>query len=331
MIASRYSSSNQAAAAAAAVVGNGVITGNNACACRYCGFGSVLCSMLLLVLSLYSLKSIFLSSGDATSNTDLFESIRHRNATTCQVATIFPFRAGCPQTCRRQVNETEPMYRMGLEWYFARPNQSEHTAYDRGVNYQCPAPFVTNFRRASTMMESIASTNIGVNLKIEERMHLSLSYLCCLRRNETDSVREVMYQWVQDQYPFSFDVQFESVECWHERHNSVTVIMVMNQNLKQALLDRGIPVEVDRSQQMPFHVTLFGVFRGAKQSLAAVDNIQGDIRNIYQLVTRISDTFQDKWTGENGGSGMTVHHAPYFSFDGVQHAGHEQELPPRPP
>ena len=131
--------------------------------------------------------------------------------------------------------------------------------YDKGINFQCPYELVENFRHASSSLESIA-TNRNVSFERQVRIHMSLSYLCCLRKNETDWAKEIIYEWILDNHPFSFDVTFNRLECWHERYNSVTniiiavddtqkTVMKMNQQLEEKLLDRGIPTEIPRSLQ----------------------------------------------------------------------------------
>jgi hypothetical protein len=197
-----------------------------------------------------------LSSTDLSK--PLFESILH-NHDACQVTQVFPFRVGCPKTCRRATYIDEPMYRMSMAWYLGMPDLDDGIAYDRGINYQCPIEFVNNFRNAAKEMGYIQTIR-DVQIKFQPRMHLSLNYLCCLRKNETDWVREVMYKWVLDNYPYSLSVKFDKFQCWHERNNSVTTIIVadeqsqrtlikMSNDIEDKLLEKGIPTEVHRSQQ----------------------------------------------------------------------------------
>jgi hypothetical protein len=261
---------------------------------------------------------------------DPFASIKHSNKT-CQVTTIFPFLVGCPERCERAVSLGEPMYRMAMSWYFAGLKYDKGQAYDLGINYQCPDQFVDNFRFASRSMETILTKNQGLRFKAQERMHLNLAYLCCLRRNETDWAREIMHQWVLDNYPFDFDVELNKVECWHERYNSVTNIIIaddatqqtmlkMNRDLERKLLDKGIPTEVPRTLQMPFHVTLFGVFRGESFDLAPEHDISPDIPEIYEQVSDLSSKFGSEWTSKGR---MKIRHAPHCTPTGILHAGKE--------
>ena len=188
----------------------------------------------------------------------LFESIMTARDT-CQVTKVFPFRVGCPKQCERQSYPDEPMYRMSMAWYLGMPDMEEGTAYDRGINYQCPVEFVNNFRSSAKELGTIQSIR-DVQVKFQPRMHISLNYLCCLRKNETDWVREVMSKWRLDNYPYSFSVKFDRFQCWHERRNSVTTIIIadeqsqhtllkMSNDIEEKLLQKGIPTEVHRTDQ----------------------------------------------------------------------------------
>jgi hypothetical protein len=265
---------------------------------------------------------------------------------TCRQTHIYPFRVGCPETCQRATSSDEPMYRMSIAWYLANPTLPQGAAYDKGYNYQCPKAFVDNFRTAGMAMQtSIPTATNGLYVGHQDRMHISLSYLCCLRRNETDWAREVMYQWVLEQYPFHVNVALDRLECWHIRPNSVTVIVVaddatqrallrLNLDLQHKLLQRGIPTEVARVDQMAFHVTLSEVYRDEDRQYnashghddaASMANPKNDIRpnlaEIYQHVSNYSRIMGT--TTWMGGEQMQIRHAPYFTFDRTLHAGKE--------
>lgn len=194
----------------------------------------------------------------ASSSKLLFQNIMH-DRDTCQVTKVFPFLVGCPKKCERATSENEPMYRTSIAWYLGMPDMEEGTAYDRGINYQCPIEFVNHYRNASKEMGAIKSIR-DVQIKYQPRMHLSLNYLCCLRKNETDLVREVLYKWMLDNYPYKISLKFDKFQCWHERTDSVTTIIVadeqsqrtlikMSDDIETKLLEKGIPTEVYRSDQ----------------------------------------------------------------------------------
>jgi hypothetical protein len=155
-----------------------------------------------------------------------------------------------------------------------------------------------------------------------------------------------MYQWVQDNYPFRFDVQFDRLECWDERQNSVTLIIVANEATQRTLLrmnkdlqrtlwvEKGIATEVPRTQQMAFHMTLAEVFRDDKASLERApeardddisltdptNDIRPNLAEIYAKVSNYSRMMGKQWTG---GERMQIRHAPCFTFEGTLHTGKE--------
>ena len=178
---------------------------------------------------------------------------------TCQIPKVYPFRVGCSKQCARQTYPDEPMYRMSMAWYLGMPDMEEGTAYDRGINYQCPVEFVNNFRSSAKELGAIESIR-DVQVKYQPRMHISLNYLCCLRKNETDWVREIMSKWRLDNYPYSFSLKFDRLQCWHERKNSVTTIIIadeqsqhtllkMSNAIEEKLMQQGIPTEIHRTDQ----------------------------------------------------------------------------------
>jgi hypothetical protein len=196
----------------------------------------------------------------------LFESIMTAQDT-CQVTKVFPFRVGCPRQCERQSYEDEPMYRMSMAWYLGMPEMEEGTVYDRGINYQCPIEFVENFRGAAQDLGTTIQSIRDVQVKYQPRMHLSLNYVCCLHKNETDWARQVMYKWLLDHYPYSISLKFDQFQCWHERKNSVTTIIIadeqsqhtllkMSNEIEEKLLEHGIPTEIHRTDQYVPNVVL---------------------------------------------------------------------------
>lgn len=253
----------------------------------------------------------------------------------CQKTVFHPFRVGCPQQCARTQNainatHNESFYRMSIEWYFGQPQHFDHlpTYYSKGINYQCPSMLIDNFINASDRLVSEAQARIPrLQTKRQRRVHMSLMYMCCLRPNETDWAREIMYQWVLDRRPFDLTVRFDKLECWHERLNSVTNIIVtdapsqqrlmsLNHDLRDRFVQEGIPVEVPREDQMPFHITLAGVQLGQGEGTAE-DDISGYLKDIYNIVEPISKEYGDTWAGPNP---LRIQHDPRFSTQFAKHA-----------
>jgi hypothetical protein len=273
------------------------------------------------------------------STAQQFPKIMH-TASKCQKTSIFPFRVGCPNSCANwrsdvAVDSPEIFYRTNIAWYFGQPaayspasahvGPKSQTAYDKGINFQCPYALAEHFVDASTdlaerVQARIPDTNTRTRLRVthQQRMHLSLAYLCCLRANETDWVREIMHQWVMDTRPFDVFVTFDQVQCWHEASNSVTEIILvdaasqrklttLNHDLVRRLEAFGIPVSVPHEMQMPFHMTLQGFHRIGSADFSSMS--QTDLRIMYEETERISNRMGSNWTGTSkttGGGAMRV-------------------------
>ena len=137
-----------------------------------------------------------------------------------------------------------------------------------------------------------------------------------------------MQQWILDNYLFDFTVQFDKLQCWKERHNAITnlvvaddqsqrVLMQMNHNLRDKLRKKGIPVVVNRESQMPFHMTLTGLMLGNQtESMAEEDNISPHLPATYDMVSNISRQMGTHWAGTHR---MRIRHVPQFTSDGFQH------------
>lgn len=255
----------------------------------------------------------------------------------CQRTLIQPFRMGCPATCKRAVDANETMYRMHAAWYFGQaqlfPESELPIAYEMGINYQAPRVYIQNFLDAAKDVTDASESLLPSNITVasQKDIHMSMAYLCCLRKNETYWVREIMNNWVLQRRPFRFPVQFNKLECWHERFNSVTNIMVGTEATQQVVMKyvhelynaiekHGIHMEISREQQMPIHVTLVGLQYGEGEQ---ADDPQFDIRPqldaIHNIVSPISKAYGASWTGR-GSNGMTVSHDPRIS-EGEWHAG----------
>lgn len=258
-----------------------------------------------------------------------------------------PFRSACPKECNRttptstartsSTSITEPLYRMHMSWYFGQPDaytphRTHDEAYQKGINFQCPDVYVESFRHASSELIAQVQANETIPkvvIKRQDWMHLSMSYLCCMTLEETYWAREVMQQWILDNYPFDFTVKFDELQCWQERYNSITniivadeqsqrVLMQMNHDLRDKLRERGVPVLVNRESQMPFHMTMTGLSLGnqTEESMAKEDNIEPYLPATYDIVSNISKEMASNWAGKHR---MRIQHVPHFTPEGIQH------------
>jgi len=232
---------------------------------------------------------------------------------TCQQTAIFPFEIGCPTKCQRaRGHSKETRYQMSLNWSFGQPKHFDHlpTYYNKGKNYECPQTLIDNFIYASDTIAAQASARFPtIRVKRQKRLHMSLMYMCCLFQNETDHAREIYYDWVVENRPFDFTARFNKLECWKERTNSVTNIIVADEttqvtmmglyrNLHERFEREGIPVEVPRTDQMPFHITLLGLHLGdGSGNGTPEDDIDPYLGDIYSIVAPVSSRMGDQWAG----------------------------------
>jgi hypothetical protein len=192
---------------------------------------------------------------------------------------------------------------------------------------------VSTFQNASRTMETRVHQQLPhLKLKFQKRMHLSLSYLCCLTKEESDAAQAVLQDMITQHLWSPISVRFDKIQCWHETPSSVTTIITVDQpsqcqlmkilrQVEDQLQAKGIPVWIPRHDQMPFHVTLVGLRRGDNvESYQPENAISPDLSSIYNLVHQVSNDHQGLW---NGVGGMIVGHPPWAS-------GKEAELHTEP-
>jgi hypothetical protein len=136
-----------------------------------------------------------------------------------------------------------------------------------------------------------------------------------------------MYEWNMEIFPLDVPNAFDEVQCWHERRNSVTELIVADNDshfrLMRAYDDdlvarikaQGMPIEsgvVPRRLQMPFHVTLMGFHRckGEDPRLECTLS-EADLLHVSEATQEVSNDIGSSWTDrEQGNSSMRIQHAP---------------------
>ena len=177
-------------------------------------------------------------------------------AATCPQTKIFPFRVGCPQDCRayrkdmtkQEFDQEEAFYRLTVEWYFGEPKkynasipwseQRNSSIYYEGTNFQCPQAFVDTFRKAGADLTKLLKQKLHkarAFYKQQKRMHMSLAYLCCIRQNEVQRVREVIQEWIADT-TFDFTLRFGRIQSLYEKPNAVTTIIVVDDESQRQVM-----------------------------------------------------------------------------------------------
>ena len=261
----------------------------------------------------------------------------------CPQTVIFPFKVGCPAVCNRTDLDNnssgsglQPLYRFGLEWYFGQTNISlQGLGYDGGINFQSvPSSFVNQFATVMMNLENRAKEVLGptTQFKRQERIHISLMYLCCLTKNEIYLAREYIAQWILENFPYDIPIQFDKLHCYRERYNSVTNILeldgisqkrllTLNHNLRQYLQDKGIPVPVRREEQMRFHTTVLGMYYDDDPETSLPEN---DISVNLTTISKVIQSFENEnWSTSTNG-GIHIQHAPKMGTGPEklqQHAG----------
>lgn len=232
------------------------------------------------------------------------------NASQCQQTRFQPFNVGCPKEClsrRQDLKNTpqEPMYRMNLAWYLGDPWKYNPILPMEEQTYMYPPTsdqFLQTFVNFSQSYQSYVSHHSHLNelhVNLQRQMHISLLYFCCLTKQEARKTHELTQQWLKQQQ-FDLQIRFKQVECWHERFNSITHILwldeqsqlqllQLNHALTKYLQQYGIELVVSREEQMPFHVTILGV------SLESKD-IRPYLSDVYEITQKLSKEYINSWT-----------------------------------
>jgi 2'-5' RNA ligase len=258
----------------------------------------------------------------------------------------FPFRTGCPHDCGAYrhvessrfgsiLNDEQDFYRVTVEWYFGEPEkymptvdwkaQRNSSSYKLGINFQCTESFVRTFQAASRDLHDQATKFLSTpsqptTIHPQRRMHVSLSYLCCLNSEEAKRAIAAIDDWT-GRAKFDMELRFDEIQAWHESPNSVTTIVLVdeasqqtlmriNHDLNQHLHRFDIPIAIQREDQMPFHATVAGFRYGSNgESYDPTLNIEPQLSTIYNFVHQVSQQYLIAWNGPNG-KGIRIQHKP---------------------
>ncbi|CAE7672603.1 unnamed protein product [Symbiodinium sp. CCMP2456] len=204
---------------------------------------------------------------------------------TCRRTRFMPFLAGCPKSCAdlRPDKPTERFYKTAVIWRLGRLKEIHNATAAAALTdtamaqrFTADAAYIHAFAGAEqslTEQQAQETQALGLgplSLSQQRNVHMSLAYLCCLTSTEMATVNEVVGRWLQQQMHVDFQAVFDRVECWQERVDSITNIIVANeatqrtvmklyQSLLRSIEDAGVPQPVQRDDQMPFHMTLLGL------------------------------------------------------------------------
>lgn len=195
----------------------------------------------------------------------------------CPRTKIYPFHIGCPNDCRPYrpgLPPGERFFQVGTTWRYGGLKKLRDREVVIGATSfrggSINKGFAGRFYRLEDELKSQAGLPGTLHVKLQTNLHVSLSYICCLRKGEVETVSNVIRAWNQTEAVTSVGMlRYRRVHCYHERAESVTVIwdvdddaqrrlMALNRDLKRRIEQAGVPVVIDRDEQMPFHSTVIG-------------------------------------------------------------------------
>jgi len=224
---------------------------------------------------------------------------------------IFPFRTGCPEIChdlRVAAGSTleDTYFRTGTLWSLSGRQLWNTSDMEKKIRAESlPEPFGNAFDSVEAeIMRELRELPFSLEHVMffhqQRAPHVSLSYDCCFTKEEAMNFQLIFRRWL-GQTRFNLHLHFTHLECWLERFNSLTIVAMVdpaaqiqllrwNHELNQELLRHGIPVLVHREEQMPFHMTVLGVYLGNEFSPASRDRMEIFGEAICEKVSKVSAT-----------------------------------------
>ncbi|KAI0562320.1 hypothetical protein FGB62_62g018 [Gracilaria domingensis] len=255
----------------------------------------------------------------------------------CPYLTIFPFDTGCPTDCtahRIDLPKNTSFYRTSSAFVFGNLTSfRQHHSPNK--------PFTPGFPLAKSFIEAEEAVIDSVKERVQEAklpplsvhrqsiMRMSSDYLCCLTEREKEIAQEVRARFVASHYN-NFPLQLVRVQCVQDQTDSITLIWIAddltqklslraNYALAHAMRAKGVPVLVDRSLQMPFHVKLVSFTASRGQDIATYRKlIQAGVEasGSHNLKTHVDlNTQLSPWELSRNSTEIN-----YPSVDNVEHA-----------
>lgn len=222
---------------------------------------------------------------------------------------IFPFRTGCPEGCSKlraaaALKLEDTYFRTGTLWSLSGRHLQNASQIEQKIRAESvPRDFGTSFDLVeSEIMREVQELPFALEHMMfyhqQKSMHLSLSYDCCWTEEEVQNFQLVFRRWL-GQTRFNLHLHFTHLECWLERFNSLTIIAVVdsaaqrellrwNHQLNELLRSHDIPVLVQREDQMPFHMTVLGIYLGKEFSPLPRDHMELFGEAICEKVAEVS-------------------------------------------
>jgi len=215
---------------------------------------------------------------------------------------------------------------MAVMWTFGSMERYNPNDLDASQSsFKCPIEMVQSFvtsqhrlsgfvaaesqkRGLNSTEKTTSSGGTMLFIKPQKKMHLSLAYLCCIREEEKKTVHLAVQNWVAQRaarLTKDIELRFNKLQCWKERKNSITNIIVNDETTQKALLlvymdlvefirnavPSYDPMVVPRQDQMPFHITLAGVYYGSNEDGNSIDPLLPVMAEVTQSISQDTDWF----------------------------------------
>ena len=224
------------------------------------------------------------------------------SSTRCKRTKIYPFKTGCP-TLRRcaqyRKDGATALYRFRVLWKLGGV-KTMHKAqirdmYNSGaLRSRYPKMSPEFIRTFFTLEDALERRLPKLSKVLVDDIQLTLAYVCCVTKSEMDKAAEVVNKFSAQFVRVGIPIHLDDLQCWRERINSFSNILTadsdtqlllyqFNRLLVGQLRKAGVPVYIDRKEQLPFHVELFHV------NTAAGTSIIGHMDHIASSIAQIND------------------------------------------
>lgn len=212
----------------------------------------------------------------------------------CRRTRIFPFHEGCPSLdhCRSRWSGVPPnvaLFGMPVWWRLGSLDGLHDPAaigattnIELRKEFHVEPKFVRDFVRLEDelgfKLNELMATNghKGALTKLPTGdLFVSLGYLCCVEEHEIELSHAVLKRWV-NHYNFHVPLHFSHLECWHDRPNAISTMLVADEAsqrrlkhiydaMSASLTGGAVPVVKSEEMMVPFHFSLVG-YRTADNS-----------------------------------------------------------------
>ena len=237
----------------------------------------------------------------------------------CRSTYFVPFKTGCPISCCGYRSEAhlrqQPMYRFQVVWDFGKtfPEMHDYEALSKFSRSKLEQELnlTATTSRTFAKAESLLTQQVSPLLKpkMQNYVHLALSYFCCLTDAEVKKAVSFAREWIQLQKkrqapPLPF--RLERLECWKERLDSVTTIFVADptaqralkrlenqaryhlQQARNGLLGNIMTTIPSRTEQMPYHLTLLGLAAPRETGTFQPGNVSKFVPELARAVEQVN-------------------------------------------